>query len=166
VERFILWKSLIQAFRDRIQHDDHTRLSQDDLEVMIGGFVEELRGIRAKTRIQALCEAEIKLLEEGYPQASVAKYLSRYRKKIAAAVDDGALPMSRATSHHYVHQQRVTGVLEERHEHWALTFLKYSNEVYKKLNKRQQVVQINETATADTSGINATEIRRQKIRKA
>jgi Telomere resolvase len=144
---------VIQVFRDRIRNGDHTRLSQDDFEVLIRGFVEELRGIRAKTKIRALCEAEIKLLEEGYPQASVAKYLSRYRKAIIQAVDDGALPMTKATSHHYVHQQRVTGVKEDRVEHWALTYLKYSNEVYESLDKRQQVVQIGKTATADTSGI-------------
>jgi hypothetical protein len=150
---------VIQSFRDRIQHGDHTRLSQNNLEVMIDGFVEELRGIRAKTKIRALCEAEIKLLEEGYPQASVAKYLSRYRKAIKAAVDDGSLPMTRYTSHRYIHQQRVTGIREERHEHWALTYLKYSNEVYEMLDQRQQVVQMDETATADTHEVDAEEVK-------
>ncbi len=140
---------VIQVFRDHIQHGDHVRLSQDDLAVLIEGFIETLRGARSKKPIQALCEAEIKLLEEGYPQASVAKYLSQYRKAIKAAIEDGSLRMMKATSHSYVHQQRVTGILEERHEHWALTYLKYSNEVYESLDKRQQVVQTDElSATA------------------
>jgi Telomere resolvase len=144
----------IQTFRDRIRQGDRTRLSQDDLEAMIRGFVEVLRGIRAKTRIRALCEAEIKLLEEGYPQASVAKYISRYRKAIKAAIEDGSLSMTKASSHRYIHRQRVTGVLEERHEHWALTYLKYSNEVYERLDKRQQVVKMVEArTTADTSRV-------------
>jgi Telomere resolvase len=143
----------IQTFRDRIQQGDRTRLSQDDLEAMIGGFVEALRGIRAKTKIRALCEAEIKLLEEGYPQASVAKYLGRYRKAIAAAVEDGSLPITRCTSHHYVHRQRVTGIQEERHEHWALTYLKYSNEVYESLDKRQQAVKLNRLRVEDVSEV-------------
>jgi hypothetical protein len=112
-----------------------------------------LRGIRAKTKIRALCEAEIKLLEEGYPQASVAKYLSRYRKAIKAAVEDGSLQMTRATSHRYVHTQRVTGIKEERLEHWALTYLKYSNEVYEMLDKRQQGVQRDEMAATNTSEV-------------
>jgi hypothetical protein len=144
---------VIQTFRDRIHNGSHTRLSQDDLEMMIGGFVEKLRGIRAKTKIRALCEAEIKLLEEGYPQASVAKYLSRYRKAIIQAVDDGALPMTKATSHHYVHQQRVTGVLEERHEHWALTYLKYSQETYNSLDKRQQAVKLDRLRVENVSEV-------------
>jgi hypothetical protein len=140
---------VIQAFRDRIQHGDHVRLTTDDLDVLIGGFVEGLRGAKSKKSIQAACVAEIKLLEEGYPQGSVAKYLSRYRKAIALAVEDGVLRMTKATSHRYVHQQRVTGVLEEREEHWALTYLKYSNEVYESLDKRQQAVRLG-SAQLDT----------------
>jgi Telomere resolvase len=144
---------VIQIFRDRIQHGDHTRLSQDDFEVMIGGFLEALQRVKTQKKIQALCEAEIKLLEEGYPQASVAKYLSRYRKAIITAVDDGSLLMSRNTSHHYIHQQRVTGVKEERVEHWALTYLKYSQEVYNALDKRQQAVKLNKLSTEDISKV-------------
>jgi hypothetical protein len=144
---------VIQKFRDRIQYGGRFRLATDDLEILIDGFVEGLRRAKSKKTIQAACKAEIKLLEEGYPQASVAKYLSRYRKAIIAAIDDGALPMTKATSHHYVHQQRVTGVQEEREEHWALTYLKYSQEVYNALDKRQQAVKMNRLSTEDISKV-------------
>jgi Telomere resolvase len=144
---------VIQVFRDRIRHGSHVRLTTDDFAVLIEGFVEGLRGAKSKKPIQALCEAEIKLLEEGYPQASVAKYLSRYRTAIRAAVEDGSLQMTKATSHRYVHTQRVTGIKEERLEHWALTYLKYSNEVYESLDKRQQTVKLNRLSTEDVSEV-------------
>ncbi len=133
-----LRSDIIQTFRDRIHKDTHFRLSTDELQALINGFIVELKGAKTEKKIRALCEAEIKLLEEGYPQASVAKYLSKYRKTIAIAIEDGKLPLTKATSHHYIHQQRVTGIEEERHEHWALTYLKYSNEIYESIDKRPQ----------------------------
>jgi hypothetical protein len=144
---------VIQAFRDRIQYCGRFRLTTDDLEILIDGFVEGLRGAKSKKPIQAACENEIRLLEEGYPQASVAKYLSCYRKAITLAVDDGVLKMTKATSHHYVHQQRVTGIEEERHEHWAMTYLKYSQETYNSLDKRQQAVKLDRLRVKDISEV-------------
>jgi hypothetical protein len=146
---------VIQVFRDHILEGYRFRLSKDELDVLIRGFIEDLRDIKAKTRIRALCEAEIKLLEEGYPKASVAKYLSRYRKAITLAIEDGSLPMTKTTSHRYTHQQRVTRVLEERHEHWALTYLKYSNEVHESLDKRQQAIKLDRLSTKDISEVDA-----------
>jgi hypothetical protein len=154
---------VIQLFRDRILNGGRFRLSKDDLDVLICGFIEELRGIRAKTRIQALCEAEIRLLEEGYPKASVAKYLSEYRKAIALAVEDGILRMSKATSHRYTHQQRVTGVLEERVEHWALTYLKYSQEVYESLDKRQQAIKLDTLKMKDDAQLDTVDALPDKV---
>jgi hypothetical protein len=131
---------IIQAFRDRIQNASHFRLSKDELEALIDGFIEELRRAKMETKIRAICEAEIKLLEEGYPQPSVAKYLTRYRKVIAAAIANGSLPLTKTNSHRYIYQQRVTGVQEERLEHWALTYLKYTPEVYERIDKRSQLI--------------------------
>ncbi|HEY9826222.1 MAG TPA: protelomerase family protein [Stenomitos sp.] len=131
---------VIQIFRDRIHNNTHFRLTKDELEALIDGFVEDLKGAKAEKKIRALCEAEIKLLEEGYPKPSVAKYLTRYRKAIATAIENGSLPLNKATSHRYMHQQRVTGIQEERFEHWALTYLKYSSEVYESIDKRSPLV--------------------------
>jgi hypothetical protein len=135
-----LRSEIIQTFRDRIHSNTHFRLSKDELEALINGFVGELQGAKTEKKIQALCDAEIKLLEEGYPQPSVAKYVTRYRKAIAIAIEDGKLPLTKANSHRYIHQQRVTGVQEERLEHWALTYLKYSPGVYESIDKRSQLV--------------------------
>jgi integrase len=129
---------IIQVFRDRIHKNTHFRLSKDEREALIDGFVEELQGAKSEKTIRALCEAEIKLLEEGYPQLSVAKYVTRYRKAIAIAIEDGKLPLTKANSHRYIHQQRITGIQQERLEHWALTYLKYSPGVYESIDKRSQ----------------------------
>ncbi|MGB8699952.1 MAG: protelomerase family protein, partial [Thermosynechococcaceae cyanobacterium] len=119
---------IINRFRDHIHNGDHVRLSSDDLDGLIDWFVDELARTTTEQEIRALCEAEIRLLEEGYPQASVAKYLSRYRKAIERAITDGVIGLDERNSHRFIHQQRVTGIQEERFEHWALTFLKYSQE--------------------------------------
>ena len=130
---------IIQVFRDRISKGNRLRLSKVELTDLIAGFVDLLTRTESAEKIQVLCDAEINLLEEGYPQASVAKYLTRYRKVITAAIEDGTLELTEQNSHRYVHQQRVTGIREERLEHWALTYLKYSPEVYETIDKRSQL---------------------------
>lgn len=129
----------IDDFRDRIQQGKRLRLSKAELEAFVEGFIAQLREVNTEIETQALCNAEIKLLEEGYPQASVAKYLTVYRKAIAAAIEDGSLELTPTNSHRYLYQQRVTGTHEERFEHWALTYLKYSAEVYETIDKRSQL---------------------------
>jgi integrase len=131
--------TIIDTYHDRIRSNQRTRLPKEDLSNLVKGFVELLQGAETEKQIQALCEAEIKLLEEGYPQASAAKYLTVYRKAIAAAIKDGSLKLTKANSHRFTHQQRVTGTHEERFEHWALTYLKYSSEVYESIDKRSQL---------------------------
>ena len=130
---------IIQIFRDRISKGHRLRLSKVELTDLMAGFVELLAGTESAEKIQVLCDAEINLLEEGYPQASVAKYLTRYRKVITAAIEDGTLELTEQNSHRYIHQQRVTGIRKERLEHWALTCLKYSSEVYETIDKRSQL---------------------------
>jgi hypothetical protein len=129
---------IIDAFRDRIHQGKRLRLSKAELEILIEGFISQLHDVNTEIEIQSLCNAEIKLLEEGYPQASVAKYLTVYRKAIATAIEDGSLALTNTNSHRYHYQQRVTGIHEERFEHWALTYLKYSSEVYESIDKRSQ----------------------------
>jgi len=87
--------------------------------------------------IQFLCEAEIRLLEEGYPQSTLASdYIPKYRKAIETAIADRRIPITPNNSHHYIHTQRVTGVEENRFEHYALSYFKYDREVYESLDKR------------------------------
>jgi Telomere resolvase len=135
----LLRNTIIDSFRDRIRQGERLRLSKDELDRLIEGFIERLRGANTEKKIKALCEAEIKLLEEGYPQASVAKYLTVYRKALQVAIEKKLLTLTKGNSHRFIHQQRVTGRQEERLEHWALTYLKYSSEVYEIIDKRSQL---------------------------
>jgi integrase len=132
---------IIDAFYDRIQQGHRQRLSKEDLEGLIQGFIELLQGADSEAEIKTLCEAEIRLLEQGYPQTTLAtKYLSKYRKAIESAIADGTLTQTANNSHQYTHRQRLTGIQENRTEHWALTHLKYAPEVYEALDKRQSTI--------------------------
>lgn len=137
-------REIIDSYRDRIAQGDRLRLSQEDLSGLVEGFIALLKrsetAAETEGQIKALCEAEIQLLEEGYPQASVAKYVTVYRKAITAAIAAGVLVLSDQNSHRFIHQQRVTGLREERLEHWALTYLKYSPQIYESIDRRSQLV--------------------------
>jgi hypothetical protein len=135
---------IIATFYDRIRQGIRRRLSKEDLDGLIAGFIELLQGANSETQIKTLCDAEIQLLEEGYPQTTLAtKYFSIYRKAIEAAIADGTLRQTASNSHRYVHRQRKTGRQEERIEHWALTHFKYAPEVYEALDKRQSTINRN-----------------------
>ncbi len=135
----VLRNDVVERFRYRIRTADRLRLSKDELAVLIDGFLQLLQSTTSESDIRSLCDAEIRLLEEGYPQPTVAKYLTVYRKAIVTAIAEGSLHLTDRNSHHFVHQQRVTGVREARLEHWALTYLKYAPEVYENIGQRSQL---------------------------
>ena len=129
---------IIETYRHRIAHRKHQRLSSQELTDLITGFIEILTHLTSETAIQQQCQAEIKLLEEGYPQITLAtKYLAKYRKAIAQAIALGTLKLTPTNSHQYHHQQRITGIQTTHTQHWALTHLKYTPEIYETLDKRQ-----------------------------
>jgi hypothetical protein len=131
--------SVIHIFRDRIQNGDRLRLTKDELGKLVSGFIEHLRNAKSEESIKEICADEVRLLEEGYPQASVAKYLTIYRKAISIAIADNSLKITSNNSHLFIHQQRITGLREQRLEHWALTYLKYTPEVYESIDRRSQL---------------------------
>jgi integrase len=121
---------IIARFRQRIAEGSRTRLPKEELQALIESFLELLQGVKTKAKIQGLCEAELALLEEGYPQATVAKvYLPKYRNAIRAAMADGELPMTERTSRLYDYQKR-TGEDGVALDHLALAFLKYDQNTY------------------------------------
>ncbi len=128
---------IIKRFRDRITQDKRTKLYKLELEQLILYFVERLQPLKSAALIRALCEAEIALLEEGYPKSTLASdYIPKYRKAIESAIAEGKIPTSKNNSHRYIHTQRVTGLEQERFEHYALTYLKYDKDVYESLARR------------------------------
>jgi hypothetical protein len=141
-------QSVIDRFRQRIRLNgtgtpisaDHPKLDQSDLEILVMGFVDKLAEFRpnAKKQIQALCEAEIALLSEGYSLATIAKdYLPLYHEIIATAVADGFLPSSKGSS-----------------EHWAIGYLNYA-----------PVVTTTTTTTTTTTIVGPPALCQQTLRK-
>ncbi len=126
-----LREDIITRYRDRIATGERTKLTQEDLHRLIETFLEQLQGLTTEDEIKALCRAEIALLEEGYPKATIGKvYLPMFRKTIRAAMADGKLPMTEATSRQYAYTKRESGKPGEAHDHRALDFLKYDNVTY------------------------------------
>jgi Telomere resolvase len=122
---------IIDQYRQRIAASERTRLTKNDLAELIVEFIDQLAILKSKTKIQAVCAAEIALLEEGYPQATIGKvYLPMYRKAIQTATDDELLPLTKNTSRQYTYTKRNSGEMGTAIDHFALDYLKYDTATY------------------------------------
>jgi integrase len=120
-------EELIARFRDRIALGERTKLSKQERSELALHFVARLAQCRTEEEAIALCEAEISLLEEGYPVASVAnQYLPEWRKAVSLAVEEGRL----------ARQDLKPNEFGKIYAHWGLKHLLYSNEVYKVLKEK------------------------------
>lgn len=137
-----LRQDILVDYRDRIQAGKRTKLTSDERQTLINWFIESLKAIDNEADIQALCKAEIALLEEGYPKSTIGSdILAKYRHAINMAINDGDLPLTDKNSHRYTYHKHNTGEQAEAHEHYALTYLKYDQQTYKAL--RNQTTAIN-----------------------
>jgi Telomere resolvase len=119
---------IIRSYRQRIAQAARTRLTSADLEGLIQAFIDRLKSLDDRPAIDQLCLGEIALLEEGYPQATVAKnYIPRYRKAILAATDAGVLPLHQNTLLDYDYSKR-NGDRVHFHGHYAYGAMKYDQE--------------------------------------
>ena len=124
-------EEIISLFRDRISHNKRTKLTKQELEELIDIFITRLQLLDDAQSIKQLCENEIALLEEGYPQATVAKnHLPKYRKAIHRAIDENRIVLNSDNSHSYTYFK--DGQEHSTTEHWALTYLKYTQADYEK----------------------------------
>jgi integrase len=122
---------IIDRYRQRLAASERTRLTKTDLAELIVEFIDRLAVTKAKAKIQEICLAEIALLEEGYPQATIGKvYLPMYRKAIQTAVADGLLPLTKNTSRQYNYHKRNSGESGTAIDHFALDYLKYDAATY------------------------------------
>jgi hypothetical protein len=122
---------IIDRYRQRIAASERTRLTKTDLAELIVEFIDRLTITKTKAKIQELCTAEIALLEEGYPQATIGKvYLPMYRKAIQTAVTAGLLPLTKNTSREYTYSKRNSGETGQAIDHFALDYLKYDSTTY------------------------------------
>ena len=130
-------ETIIERFRERIALGRRTKLFSSEFEQLVTNCVQRLAQARSRNQIQNICRQEIALLEEGYPRLTLASdYIPKYRKAIEQAISDGMFRLNRNTTHSFAHRQRVTGFVEHRTEHWALTFFKYGRAVYEDLDPR------------------------------
>ena len=122
-------QEIIANFRDRISHLKRNKLTKQELEELIDIFISRLESTNEQKSIEQLCKAEIALLEEGYPAASVAKnYLPKYRCAIDSAITQGRIALKDHNSHSYTYIKEGSEHLTT--EHWALTYLKYDRASY------------------------------------
>ncbi len=132
-----LRQDILVDYRDRISSGQRTKLTSDERQTLIDWFIESLKAIDNQADLQALCDAEIALLEEGYPRSTIASdILAKYRKAIQQAIQDGDLPLTDTNSHHYTYTKRNTGEPAETQQHYALTYLKYDQQTYKTLRNQ------------------------------
>lgn len=127
-------EEIISLFRDRISNNKRSKLTKQELEELIDIFITRLQSIDNAELIQQLCEDEIALLEEGYPAATVAKnHLPKYRKAIQGAIDENRIVLNNDNSHSYTYFK--DGEEHLTTEHWALTYLKYTQADYERFAK-------------------------------
>ncbi len=120
---------IIAEFRERVHSSKRVKLTSQQLEELIDIFITRLTSLPDSESIKQLCQEEISLLEEGYPPSSVGKnYLPKYRKAIANAIEQQRLKLNERNSHQYTYFQ--DGEEHLTTEHWALTYLKYSQAEY------------------------------------
>ena len=124
-------EEVIASFRDRISNNKRSKLTLQELEELIDIFITRLQSLDDAELIQQLCEREIDLLEEGYPQATVAKnHLPKYRKAIQGAIDENRIVLNSDNSHSYTYFK--DGEEHLTIEHWALSYLKYTQADYER----------------------------------
>ncbi|OWY65323.1 hypothetical protein B7486_42480 [cyanobacterium TDX16] len=127
-------EEILARYRQRIQKGDRTKLSKHELEQLALHFVERLKSLNSPDEIKALCEAEIQLLEEGYPQATIAgNQIPLYRRAIEDAISTGTLSLTDENSHLVTWTKRNTGELGQTQEHFALDYLKYDRATYQQI---------------------------------
>ena len=120
---------LIDNFRDRVAAGERTKLSKAERSQLALHFVDALQ-CETEADCKALCEAEMALLEEGYPVASIAnQYLPEWRKAIALAVEEGRLPR----------QDLEPTEFGKVYPHWGLKYLTYPNEVQQAIKQKTTI---------------------------
>lgn len=121
---------LIARFRDRIATGERTKLTKTEREELAFHFIDLLAKCKTEAEAITLCQAEIALLEEGYPIASIAnQYLPEWRKLITLAVDEGRLPK----------QNLAPNEFGKVYPHWGLKHLLYPNTVQKAIKEKTTV---------------------------
>jgi hypothetical protein len=128
-------EEIVAKYRNRIRQGSHSKLTRDEQDLLIRAFIGDLRRLKSELEIKARCQEEISLLEEGYPQETVAKTrLNRYRQAIQEAVERGKLKLTQKNSKRYEYEKKQgtekTGEIGQAHHHFAWLYMAYDNDTY------------------------------------
>jgi hypothetical protein len=122
-------EQIIDRYYQRIQNGDRQKLTASELAAVINEFVRTLALLGEPEEIQLACNEEIDFLRDGYkPSTLGGSILPRYRKAIVEAI--AAKRLNPKLTITYPHQQVNTGIVEERTEHYALYYLRLSQDEY------------------------------------
>ena len=127
---------ILAKYQLRIHEGAQTKLKGEEQVFLIQSFIHDLKGLKTESTIKARCEAEIRLLEQGYPQATIGKTkLNRYRSAIQKAVEEGTLKLTQTNSKWYTYEKKQgtekTGAVGQAHHHFAWLYMCYDNATYR-----------------------------------
>ncbi|MEP0913297.1 telomere resolvase [Leptolyngbya sp. GB1-A1] len=131
---------IISRYRQRINENKLTKLSAEEQAILIREFISSLLSLTCQEDIQARCQEEIALLEEGYGKETVAKTrLNQYRAAIAKAVAEKRIRLTESNSKKYTYEKKKgaekTGEIGQAHHHYAWFYMRYDNETYLSFNQ-------------------------------
>jgi hypothetical protein len=132
---------IIANYQQRIREGAHTKLEGEEQAFLIKAFITDLKSLKTEASIKTRCEAEIRLLEQGYAKETVAKNkLNRYRSAIQAAVEQGKLNLTEKNSKRYKYGKKEgtdkTGEVGEAHHHFGWLYMCYDNDIYLGFNQK------------------------------
>lgn len=145
-------EDIVATYRSRIKAGSGRKLLRHELKFLVDDFIDQLKGLGSEDEIQQRCKAEIALLEEGYPQATIqGNQMPLYRNVITEAIERGELTLTPQNSHS-VQVTKASGEEFTVQNHYALTYFKYDNAVYQRV--RNQGTQANNKRQDDLQPIN------------
>lgn len=127
-------EEVVDRYRKRIIEGSRTKLTRIEREQLAFLLLETLihlseAGEDSKDVIRSLCQEEIDLLEEGYPQTSIhTSYLPIYVRLIKDAIASGQLKLTDLNSYEKASSSHIKSGQGTEWVHYALDFLAYNND--------------------------------------
>ncbi|MGB3491311.1 MAG: protelomerase family protein [Elainellaceae cyanobacterium] len=122
-------EEIVEKMRNAIQKGRKKKLSSTDfqeLAIILTGKIIHLNRAKAdnKETVKAICDAEIQMLEEGYPQSSLnSKYLPIYTGQVKDAIAQNKIQLTKLNSYP---KETSQGVIQK---HFALEYLTYPKSI-------------------------------------
>lgn len=122
-------EEIVEKMRNAIQKGRKKKLSRTDfqeLAIILTGKIIHLNRAKADNEetVKAICDAEIQMLEEGYPQSSLnSKYLPIYTRQVKDAIAQGKIKLTKLNSYP---KETAQGTIQK---HFALEYLTYSKAI-------------------------------------